>query len=155
MADAFNKFLVGASPEAVRFRQVFGKDYLIQLPQAWDRIAAIRNQFVHHNKLLEQKQISELRATAKEFVDKISDMVGKLQDAHIYPLIAIIRETRTDYFGRRSAVCICDDNRDYILYTDLDLAPGQQYFLHHQGSSLCIIDPIIIPYPEINTGARS
>jgi serine/threonine protein kinase len=149
---AFNTFLSGNSPEANWFHQTFNTDELISLPKAWDQIPAIRNDYSHHSTLMEQKETAEVRSQASKFVQTCLEMLKKLEESRLYPMIAVVRDISVDYYGRRSVHCLGDDSRTYTIYTNLELVPGQKFFLPYQSEPICI-DPILVPFPETYSGA--
>ena len=127
------------------------------LMRKWfDRIWVIKNR-THLEKYL--IQVSPRRnhlahsqgidtATLKQEADKalklLVELFRQFEEQLIYPPVVAVETVQVDRYGRRTFICVDDRGCKEHLFTDSELAIGQEYFFYPVTNPIRV-DPLIVP----------
>jgi len=142
--DAISKRLAEeSSPRVMEFRRDFQVNRLA--PEGTGSIANLRNTFAHHNEEAQSRSIVEQRRHALAFFDAALALLAHFgsHDTRVFPLVVRIEEVRFDRYGRRMVIATSDRGLKEHIFTDHELLPGQQYFMHPLTNPLRV-DPILV-----------
>jgi hypothetical protein len=152
--DALSKRLAEeTSPQVMEFRRDFQVNRLA--PTGTGSIANLRNTFAHHSEEANARTIVEQRHHALAFFDAALALLAHFgsHDTRVFPLVVRIEEVRFDRYGRRMVIATSDRGLKEHIFTDHELLPGQQYFMHPLTNPLRV-DPILVASGTMWPGRR-
>ncbi|MFO0695976.1 MAG: hypothetical protein U0230_20605 [Polyangiales bacterium] len=126
------------------FRRTVSEFRLV--PEDAPRMAAWRNGFAHVARSTEGESLSASRSRAQTFMEAGLDFIDYLESepSRVFPRVIRIEQIAIDGWGRRTIRAITDSGEKEHLFTDLDLAPGEIYFMHPFSNPLRV-DPVLVP----------
>ncbi len=130
-------FRAGEGDQA--FREDFKVDHLFtdDIRKRCQEIPAIRNGFGHHQ---ENSQVlpEDKKKRALRFFNKAIDLLECLRDREptpdtklsLFPIVIKVVSLQFDAYGRKTVTAFTDGSIKETLFTDVDIKPGQIYFMY-------------------------
>lgn len=130
----------------------FGKDFEAHrlAPTGTHHLAALRNKFAHFDERSEAWSLAEQRRVALDFFDEAEHFADHLatREHRVFPYVLRIERIEVDGWGRRTVIAISDEGLEETVFTDRELLPGEQYFMHPLSNPLRV-DPILVQAGEL------
>ena len=134
---------------AAELRRDLGARRLV--PPGTTQLAESRNRFAHAEREGEELPLADARRLAQTFFDEALRFVGYLggdEENRVFPHVIRIERIAVDRWGRRVVEAVSDGDVHERVFTDVQLQPGQLYFMHPLTNPLRV-DPILVPAGEI------
>jgi hypothetical protein len=127
-----------------RHQEVFGGRPLI--PSAVSSLAEQRNKLVHDREELRGLPRHEVANIAAKFFESAllwADHCGA-DSPPLLPMVVTVEKIVIDKWGRKTAECKNEYQKDERIHTDQELTIGRSYFMHPQSNPVRIF-PLLIP----------
>jgi hypothetical protein len=133
-----------------RFKSVLKRP--APLPKDLQRLAAVRNCFLHYQDNSNTSESIKLER-AQKFINEALEFAKAVNGAGagLFPIILRVDNINIDSWGRRKVVAYRTDGRREIIFTDEELEAGHIYFMHPTTNPLRV-DPVLVPARKLWDG---
>ena len=102
-----------------------------------------RSDLAHYRDEAESQDVLMLRSFAGRLFETLLPFLQYLSETRIYPRVITVRQFVEDAYGRNLILAVDDGGQEQKIFTDQQLKPGCQYFMHPTTNPIRIF-PILI-----------